>query len=113
MDQPIATLVTGSITAIVTIGGWLAVHYFTKKREVEGRLLAATQADKTKRFEILLRHHERQIEEFYGPIYSLIQLIWNVWMVKQDLMNKLSSEDNKKIRPNQTRDRPIFRKQFL
>jgi hypothetical protein len=96
MDQTTATLITGSTTAVVTIGSWLAVHYFTRKREVEGRLIAAAQVDKTKRLEILLSHHQRQIEEFYGPIYSLIQLIWNVWSVKRDLMSKLAPEDNGK-----------------
>lgn len=94
MDSAIATLVTGSATAAVTIGGWLAVHRFTREREVEGRSAAAARADKTRRLEILLRHHERQIEEFYGPIYSLIQLIWSVWLVKHEMLEKLSPQDN-------------------
>jgi hypothetical protein len=35
VDQPTATLLVGLVTAGVTISSWLAVHYFTRRREIE------------------------------------------------------------------------------
>jgi hypothetical protein len=35
LDQPTATLLVGLVTAGVTISSWLAVHYFTRRREIE------------------------------------------------------------------------------
>ena len=74
MDQGTVALIVGLITAVVTIIGWLV----TRKLEIERRATADARTDRTRRIELRLRYYERQIQEFYGPIYSLIQLIWSI-----------------------------------
>lgn len=90
MDQPTATILSGGAVAIVTIVGWLAVHYLTRSREIESRSASASAADRTKRLEILLKQHERQIEELYGPIYTLLQFIYNVWQIRKAMVKDLA-----------------------
>jgi hypothetical protein len=80
MEVPI---VVALISAIVTAAGWLVVNF-----------LAARRADKTRRLELMLQHHERQIEEFYGPIMILIQRVWNIWRIREEIFEKMSPEDN-------------------
>jgi hypothetical protein len=54
------TLFAGVITAL----GWFASYYFAKLKE-----------DRTKRLELRMEHLRRQIEEFYGPLYNLVNEI--------------------------------------
>jgi hypothetical protein len=97
ITQPIATLLVGFLTAAVTIGGWIALHYFTVRREVQARLAADARADRVKRLEILLKHAESQIGELYGPIHGLIHQIWATWEVKQRMKAKLDSDTYGKV----------------
>ncbi len=84
-------MIVGLITAVVTIIGWLV----TRKLEIERRATADARTDRTRRIELRLRYYERQIQEFYGPIYSLIQLIWSIWAIKERFEKELSPDDNK------------------
>jgi hypothetical protein len=116
LDQPTATLLVGLVTAGVTISSWLAVHYFTRRREIESlnvqhqkevdarkyaeeqeitrRTAVDERVDRLRRLDLLMQQTERQIREFYGPIYALVQQIWMVWDVKQHLLRRLSGGDN-------------------
>jgi hypothetical protein len=75
MDQAIATIVGVSLTGIVTVIGWNVSNSLAKRREAE-----------TRRAEATLKHIERQIEEFYGPLLCLIEQIFNVWTVRENLL---------------------------
>jgi hypothetical protein len=97
ITPPIATLLVGILTAAVTIGGWIVVHYFTVRREMQTRVAADARADRVKRLEILLKHAESQIGEFYGPIHGLIHQIWATWEVKQRMKAKLDSDTYNKV----------------
>src|SRR5438128_4266230 len=46
---------------VLTALGWVASYYFGKLKE-----------DRTRRLELRIKHLQRQIEEFYGPLYSLV-----------------------------------------
>lgn len=46
---------------VLTALGWFATYYFGKLKE-----------DRTRRLELRIKHLQRQIEEFYGPLYNLI-----------------------------------------
>ena len=105
MDGPTVALIVGLVSASTTSLGWLVLHYLTRKRdfeareysarrEEEGRQKAREQTDRTKRLELRLRYYERQIQEFYAPLYSNIQLIFNVWRIGQDFEKKLLQKDN-------------------
>src|ERR1043166_2339997 len=112
--QPTAHLLVGLVTAGVTIASWLAVHHFTRRREIESldaqhkrevaarayaedqetkrRAAVDARADRLRRLELLMQQTERQIREFYGPIYALIQQIWMVWEVKERIVKGLRTE---------------------
>jgi hypothetical protein len=60
MPDWIPTLFAGVITAL----GWFASYYFAKRKE-----------DRTKRLELRMKHLQRQIEEFYGPLYNMVNEI--------------------------------------
>jgi hypothetical protein len=64
MDQATLALVVASLSALVTAAGWIFVHHLSRVRE-----------DRTRRLQILHNYHERQIQEFYAPLYSSLHLI--------------------------------------
>ena len=75
MSQPVAAILIALLTALVTVIGWYVTYAYTKRRE-----------DRTRRIELRLRYLQRQIEELYGPLYSLILQIFNVWEVRERLV---------------------------
>jgi hypothetical protein len=77
------------ITGGVTILGWYTTYAYTKMRE-----------DRTRRLDLLLKFRARQIEELYGPLLSLIEQIFNVWQVRENVLRGTahSAEDQRRIR---------------
>src|SRR5215831_9712712 len=79
------------IAAAVTILGWYVTYAYAKRRE-----------DQTRRTEIRLKHRQRQIEEPYGPLLSLIEQIFNIWQVRQHILKaekgRVSAEREASIR---------------
>lgn len=84
-----ADIVPILITAAVTAVGWYATYAYAKLRE-----------DRTRRIDLLLRLRARQIEEMYGPLLSLIEQIFNVWQVRQNVLESTaySEEDQRRIK---------------
>ena len=74
MDKTTVPIIVASITAAVTIVGWNISYLFAKRRE-----------DRTRRIESSIKQLDRQFEEFYGPLHSLIEQIFNVWRVRRTL----------------------------
>ena len=76
------------ITGAVTVFGWYATYAYAKMRE-----------DRTRRLDLLLRFRARQIEELYGPLLSLIEQIFNVWQVRENVLGGAdhSVEDQRRI----------------
>src|SRR5437868_6543765 len=52
------------LAAVVTAAGWFVTYFLTKRRE-----------DETRRLESSVSRMERQIEEFYGPLFNLIHQV--------------------------------------
>ena len=78
-------LIAGAVTAF----GWYATYAYAKLRE-----------DRTRRLDLLLKLRARQIEELYGPLLSLIEQIFNVWQVRENVLRgtAYSEEDQRRIR---------------
>jgi hypothetical protein len=76
------------ITAAVSVFGWYATYAYAKMRE-----------DRTRRLDLLLKFRARQIEELYGPLLSLIEQVFNVWQVRENVLQgtDLPSEDRQRI----------------
>jgi hypothetical protein len=79
------------LAGVVTIVGWYATYAYAKRRE-----------DRTRRLEIQLKYRQRQIEELYGPLLSLVEQIFNVWQVRRNILtapgNSLSSKQVQIVR---------------
>lgn len=75
MDATTVALVGSTTTAIVTIVGWSVSHVLANRRE-----------HRTRRLEAALDYAERQIEELYGPLLSLIEQIFTVWTVRERVL---------------------------
>ena len=63
------------ITAAVTIVGWYVTYAYSKHKE-----------DRARRIEIQMKYRQRQIEELYGPLVSLIEQIFNCWEVRENVL---------------------------
>jgi len=86
MAETSVAIITAGIAAIVTIVGWNVSHYLAKRRE-----------DRTRRIESAVNRLERQIEELYGPLLSLIEQIFNVWRVRKKIFDSVDNESQEKI----------------
>jgi hypothetical protein len=77
------------ITVAVTAFGWYATYFYAKKKE-----------NRTRRLEIQLKYKGQQIEQLYGPLISLIEQIFNVWEVRQAILNgaRYSEENQRQIK---------------
>jgi len=75
VDQATATIVGVGLTGVVTAIGWNVSSVLAKRREAE-----------TRRVEATVKHIERQIEELYGPLLCLLEQIFNVWTVRENLL---------------------------
>ena len=71
--QPAVT--AALIGAAIAIIGWYATYALTKHKE-----------DRTRRIEIQVKYRQRQIEELYGPLVSLIEQIFNVFKVRENIL---------------------------
>ncbi len=99
MADSSVTMVTAGIAGIaviVTVVGWNVSHYLAKKRE-----------DRTLRIESTINKIERQIEEFYGPLLSRMELIFNVWRIREIIFNKVDNKCRGKI------DEFVWKEYFL
>ena len=83
-----APVLAAVIAGSATILGGLLINFYIRRNE-----------DKTKRLQIKLEFLNKQIEELYGPLYSLIQLIINYWDVQQKIISRegLSLESKEQI----------------
>jgi hypothetical protein len=91
LQARLESLIPVLVTAVVTIFGWYATYLYTKRRE-----------DRTRRLELALMFRQRQIEELYGPLYSLIQQIFNIWRVRTKVLeapaSNLTNEQRSQVR---------------
>ena len=86
MSNPNIALITAGIAAIVTVVGWNISHYLAKKRE-----------DRTRRIESSVEIIEKEIEEFYGPLRSLIDQVHNISSIRKKLTEGADEEQYRKI----------------
>jgi hypothetical protein len=72
MSDPIVVALIGAAVAVV---GWFVSQFLIRARE-----------DRTRRLETLLRQSQKQIEEFYGPLFNLVHQIFVSSHVQYDIL---------------------------
>ncbi|HEY4361989.1 MAG TPA: hypothetical protein VGN17_13515 [Bryobacteraceae bacterium] len=82
-------LIAASIGAVVTVCGWFATYLYAKRME-----------DRRRRLEAHLLYRSQQIEQLYGPLLSLIEQVFNVWQVREKILEscECSTEQQRAIR---------------
>ncbi len=78
-----AAIITGCITMI----GWIVSYYLTKQKE-----------NSTKRLQLQIEYVSRQIEEFYGPVFSLINQLDMYYITKTKIVDNSGIASNDKVR---------------
>jgi hypothetical protein len=76
-------------TATVTVLGWYGAYTYAKQKE-----------DRARQLEIRLKYRAQQIGELYGPLASLIEQIFNVWTVRENILGHTaySPEDDARVK---------------
>jgi hypothetical protein len=75
VDSARITLITALVGSAIVVLGWFVTNYYTVKRETAAREVATR-----------LKFLERQIEEFYGPLFSLTRQIEDAQEVRRKLV---------------------------
>jgi hypothetical protein len=73
---------------------------FAKDIEALESSLSQQAEDRSRKIEKLLRHYERQIEEFYGPLFNMTNQIFAAWHVQHEILSA-SSKHGEKIVQNE------------
>lgn len=91
MQQPIATLIAALVAATATAVGWIVSYAYGRRRDAESRKL-----------ELRVRYRQRQIEELYGPLFSLIEQVFSASEVQDRILpdqgHQLSATDQDRVR---------------
>jgi hypothetical protein len=84
-----STLIAALLGALVTVFGWYVTYAYTKRME-----------DRRRRLESHRQYRSQQIEQLYGPLLSLIEQIFNVWQVRDNILTncRCSPEQEKAIK---------------
>jgi len=49
--------------------------------------LSASAADRERRLKSLMQHYERQVEEFYGPLFNTVHQVFAANRIQRDILN--------------------------
>src|SRR6478672_9620708 len=90
MQQPIATLIAALVAATATAAGWVVSYAYGRRRDAQ-----------TRELELRVRYRQRQIEELYGPLFSLIEQVFSAAEVQDRILPDapaLSDADADRVR---------------
>ncbi len=102
MDKETVTLYVGLLAAFVTAAGWVITNYLAKKKEEDFR-----------RQEAKKRRLERQIEEFYGPLYNLIHQIVICNHIQHDILTGNPRKDSTQSPSDEDKVRQFFQDKYF
>jgi hypothetical protein len=91
MPQPIATLIAALVAATATAAGWVVSYAYGRRRDAQAKEL-----------ELRVRYRQRQIEELYGPLFSLIEQVFSAAEVQDRILPEgkpaLNNADQDRVR---------------
>lgn len=102
----------GGATIVAAFSAWLGkvwanrlmesekAKYALELESVKAELSRASE-DRTRRLQGLMRHYERQIEEFYGPLFNMVNQVFVANHVQSELLSAdepLSADAAEKVR---------------
>jgi hypothetical protein len=73
-------------------------HYLRELEFVRARV-EQTAEDRTRKLQALMRHYERQIEEFYGPLFNMVnQILYVAHDIQRDLLSGVTPDKAEIVR---------------
>lgn len=63
--------------------------------------IAKLSQDRTRKLESIMRHYERQIEEFYGPLFNMVHQVFVANHIQWDILNAQDKDDRHKMSTDQ------------
>jgi hypothetical protein len=66
---------------------WLGKVWAGRIIEADKSQLSQRVGDRTRKIEALMKHYERQIEEFYGPLFNMVNQIFVANHIEWELLN--------------------------
>jgi hypothetical protein len=60
--------------------------------------LSRVATDRSRKLENLMHHYERQIEEFYGPLFNMVHQVFVSNHIQSEILAKTSQSDSEKTR---------------
>jgi hypothetical protein len=93
----VSTVLTGLLLWLLKnliserLKGAIRFEYDEKLKRVDMELTRLSE-DRTRKLERLLKHYERQIEEFYGPLWNLVHQLYVGNETKERLERRLNAE---------------------
>jgi hypothetical protein len=91
------------LTAGVAILGWFATSHLARRREEEKRRTDST-----------IKYLERQIEEFYGPLFSVLHQIFVAYDVQSRIVQGLRGwEDQQRAAQEESKVVQFFQKHYF
>lgn len=89
----LASLGGGAIVAFA-FSSWLGKVWASRIVEADKSQMSQRAGDRTRKIESLMKHYERQIEEFYGPLFNMVNQIFVANHVEWELLNTKQNGQN-------------------
>jgi hypothetical protein len=97
----------GGAVIVLTLSSWLGKVWANRLMEADKAThakalkqleseLTRVAEDRTRKLEKLMRHYERQIEEFYGPLFNMVNQVFVSNHIQSEIVPKLSPSDSSK-----------------
>jgi len=81
----------GGALVVFGLSKWLGGVWASRIIETNKTELSQRSGDRTRKIEALMKHYERQIEEFYGPLFNMVHQIFVANHIEWELLNAKSS----------------------
>ena len=98
----ISTILVGSLSWLLR--SWIserlkkAIQFeYDQKLQTFTTELSRSSEDRTRKLERLLKHYERQVEEFYGPLWNMVHQLYVCNETKAKIISRLDREKAAKV----------------
>jgi hypothetical protein len=99
----------GGAVLVLALSSWLGKVWAERLMEAEKARhakdlkalesdLARVADDRTRKLESLKRHYERQIEEFYGPLFNMVHQVFVANHIQWEILRTTNPSESDKVR---------------
>ncbi len=105
----VVAAVGGGAAIVAAAASWIGKHwadrlieslkadYARDLQRLQADLTSAAE-DRTRKLESLKRHYERQIEEFYGPLFNMVHQIFASSDIQEEILAQVDERQSEQVR---------------